>query len=119
MESEAIIISIILVVITVIALSGAVSVLIDRKKAADSFDWESIEEAEPVTQTARVVSKRTEMKQTGSIREPSHALLFLVTFEKENGEVVEYPVSQEIYENCNTFSSGTLMTVDEEFFDFK
>lgn len=79
---------------------------------------EPIEEAPAVGIGARVMSKRTDILRGGSYRMPSHRVGFYITFLTDDGKTVEHEVGQDVYGRCDLYQTGTLVTINGEFFDF-
>lgn len=74
-------------------------------------------EPEPVGIGARVISKRTEISYKG-IKIPEHSIVYIVSFLTDKGETKEYSVTEDIYNSLSEQDTGTLVTINNNFFDF-
>ncbi len=88
-----------------------------KKQLEKTFN-EPIEEIPPEIIGARVTDKRTAVASTGSVKSPNHEIVFFVSFLTDDGETREYRVTQEIFEKCEIYQTGDLVTYDGIFFDF-
>lgn len=66
---------------------------------------------------ARVIGKRTEISYKG-IKIPEHNIVYIVSFLTYNGESKEYSVTKDIYNSISEDDTGTLVTINDNFFDF-
>jgi hypothetical protein len=73
---------------------------------------------EPVAYPARVVDMRVELGNKGGSKRPKTGVSFLVTFLTDDGERMEYAVPEELYVTLNVDQTGTLVILNEGFFDF-
>ena len=73
---------------------------------------------EPVAYPARVVDMRVVIGNVGGHKRPKTGTSFLVTFLTDEGERVEYPVPEELYVTLSVDQTGTLVILNEGFFDF-
>lgn len=73
---------------------------------------------EPIAYPARVVDMRAVVGNVGSHKRPKTDTSFLVTFLTDDGERVEYPVPEELYVTLNVDQTGTLVILNDGFFDF-
>ncbi len=74
-------------------------------------------ELEPVGIGARVIGKRTELSYKG-IKIPEHSIVYIVSFLTDKGETKEYSVTEDIYNSLFEHDTGTLVTINDNFFDF-
>ncbi len=77
-----------------------------------------IEEAEAVEVGAVVVSKRADIEQRGT-KMPEHRVVFHIVFSTDYGEIKEYEVDEDMYKRLDANQYGTLVTVNDNFYDFK
>ena len=85
------------------------------------LEEEYAKEPEYVFQNATVLSKRKSVYYQPSLRMmilPEHGEQCYATFLIENGETVEYPVWEELWQKLEENQEGTLVTVNGNFFDF-
>ena len=95
-----------------------ISSIISQRRALKKYTGEEVEAADPVATPARVMSKYTDIKRTGSYKSPSHQMMYYVVFKQDDGEIKEFAVTPYMFEKCELYSTGMLVTVDGEFFDF-
>ena len=88
-----------------------------KKQLEETFN-EPVEEIPAEVVGARVMDKRTAVVSTGSVKSPNHEIVFFISFLTDDGETREYRVTQEIYEKCEIYQTGDLVTYDGIFFDF-
>ncbi len=74
-------------------------------------------EPEPIGIGARVISKRMDISYRGT-KIPEHNIFYMVSFLTDKGETKEFSVSQDIYNRINEYDTGTLVTINDNFFDF-
>ena len=102
-------------------LAGALSVIIYKRKHPAK---EEVEEEEEIYQPeseflqAKVVSKRIHLGYSGYVKAPTSTYYYLLTFETERGERMEFSVSQEYFDRFDEGAEGTLVLLDGNFFDF-
>ena len=93
----------------------------DRHQRLEQMEQEDQTEdytlPEPIAVTARVMEKRfqSDVIGTKSVKQVSS---YFVTFFTEDGETLEYPVPEEIFQRIEKGQESTLVTVDGQFFDF-
>lgn len=115
---------IILFLLFALAIGIVISSIRSRKSYRESYreSYEQLndemEAEEPVAVGARVLSKRTDKEYVGSVKTPSYHPLFFVTFETDEGEIKEYSVSKEMFDEIYEDQTSTLLTVDGDFFYF-
>ena len=68
--------------------------------------------------SARVVDMRAVVGNVGGHKRPKTDTSFLVTFLTDDGERMEYPVPEELYVTLNIDQTGTLVILNDGFFDF-
>jgi hypothetical protein len=95
----------------------------DTETHADPFGTDEPSEdgwvaPEPVAYPARVVDMRVEIGNKGGSKRPKTGVSFLVTFLTDDGERMEYAVPEELYVTLNVDQTGTLVILNEDFFDF-
>lgn len=73
---------------------------------------------EPVAYPARVVDMRVVIGNVGGHKRPKTGTSFLVTFLTDDGQRMEFPVPEELYVTLNVDQTGTLVILNEGFFDF-
>ena len=73
---------------------------------------------EPIAYPARVVDMRVLLGNVGGHKRPKTGTSFLVTFLTDDGERMEFPVPEELYVTLNVDQTGTLVILNEGFFDF-
>ena len=73
---------------------------------------------EPVAYPARVVDMRAVIGNVGGHKRPKTDTSFLVTFLTDGGDRVEYPVPEELYITLDIDRTGTLIILNDGFFDF-
>ena len=78
----------------------------------------SAPDPEPVAYPARVVSKRVEGAHVGGVKSPAYKVFFLVTFLTDSGETLEFSVDEDMFSSLCEHQTGTLITIDGNFFDF-
>lgn len=84
----------------------------------DADPDESWTPPEPEAYPARVVAMRVVTGNVGGHKRPRTGVSFLVTFLKDDGEQVEYPVPEELYVTLDIDQTGTLVILNGGFFDF-
>lgn len=105
-----------LIVLGLVGLIGTCKTLIkERRKQLKELISES--EPEPIGIGARVIGKRTEISYNG-IKIPEHSIIYFVSFLTDNGEDKEYSVTMDIYNRLSEHDTGTLITINDNFFDF-
>ena len=87
----------------------------DTAVSAADDDWTP---PEPVAYPARIVDMRAVIGNVGGHKRPKTGTSFLVTFLTDDGETLEYPVPEELYVTLNIDQTGTLVILNEGFFDF-
>ena len=112
----------IIFILMVISVPGMV-ISAFMKRAAQRRNSEEIYsqpvELSPVETTdAVVVSKNCRMEKGGGSRQPSHEIIYTVTFFTDSNDTVQYAVPEEIYERLSVGEKGTLATTEGVFFDF-
>ena len=97
----------------------------DIPDTEDTEDGETDEETddgfippEPVAYPARVVDMKVLLGNVGGHTRPKTGTSFLVTFLTDDGERMEFPVPEELYVTLNVDQTGTLVILNEGFFDF-
>ena len=94
------------------------------KKVEDSLDSDEpmyqIEETATEFFEAKIKAKRIYKKFTTgvSMATPVSIFQYFATFELENGEEIEYGISEECYEGIEEGQTGTLVIVNGNFFSF-
>ena len=73
---------------------------------------------EPIAYPARVVDMRVLLGNVGGHKRPKTGTSFLVTFLTDDGQRMEFPVPEELYVTLNVDQTGTLVILNEGFFDF-
>ena len=73
---------------------------------------------EPIAYPARVVDMKVLLGNVGGHKHPKTGTSFLVTFLTDDGERMEFPVPEELYVTLNVDQTGTLVILNEGFFDF-
>jgi hypothetical protein len=73
---------------------------------------------EPEAFPARVVDMRAVVGNVGGHKRPKTGTSFLVTFLTDDGARMEYPVPEELYVTLNIDQTGTLVILNNGFFDF-
>lgn len=91
-----------------------------RKQIDDMPDVPEKDELlhEPDAKNAVVLSKRTDGHYEGSHLQPKYINDYYVTFMIDGEKETEYSVFEEAYDRIFVGQSGTLITVNGEFFDF-
>jgi len=91
------------------------------KSDTDTVDEENVyaegEDVETAAIGARVISKDFESKVNGT-KYVRHGSSFFVTFLTDDGEEKEFKVSRELFDRLYEDQTGTLVTVNGNFFDF-
>ncbi|MBQ8622942.1 MAG: hypothetical protein IJ424_00965 [Oscillospiraceae bacterium] len=67
---------------------------------------------------AKVVLKTERIEKRGSSRSSSHRIVYEMTFDTDEREVLTLEVPAEIYYRYNELDTSTLVTVDGKFFYF-
>lgn len=67
---------------------------------------------------ATILEKNVVMEHTGTARLPSHQMLYIVTFQFDNGTKTSLPVPPEIFDVLLVGSRDILVTQDGLFVDF-
>ncbi len=111
------VVSSILILLFVAIVVSFVKELIERKKAYKALADEPQEEVPPVTAVATVLSKRTDICYGGGIKIPTHSIAFYVTF-LVDGNVKEFEVTEEEYNEITENKRDVLVTVNGKFFAF-
>ena len=73
---------------------------------------------EPIAYPARVVDMKVLLGNVGGHKRPKTGTSFLVTFLTDDGQRMEFPVPEELYVTLNVDQTGTLVILNEGFFDF-
>ena len=73
---------------------------------------------EPIAYPARVVDMKVLLGNVGGHKRPKTGTSFLVTFLTDDGARMEFPVPEELYVTLNVDQTGTLVILNEGFFDF-
>ena len=73
---------------------------------------------EPIAYPSRVVDMRVLLGNVGGHKRPKTGTSFLVTFLTDDGQRMEFPVPEELYVTLNVDQTGTLVILNEGFFDF-
>lgn len=89
----------------------------ERKRLAKELE-KPVEKTPLITQIATVISKRSDMKYEGSIKTPSHKVIYLITF-SFNGETRELEVPKNVFERVNKNQTATLVTSNGLFYSFE
>ena len=95
-------------------LSGDTPSFDEQDEQDECFDGEGID-TEAVG--ARVISKDFESKVNGT-KYVRHSSSFFVTFLTDDGEEKEFKVTRELFDRLYEDQTGTLVTVNGNFFDF-
>lgn len=103
--------------VTLSVIIGA-TFLIKRIRNMINYKTDYFDEPEYFSIGARVINKRADILQTGSHYMPSHKIEFWITFLMDDGLTKELNVSEETYNSCQLHQIGTLITINNEFFDF-
>ena len=82
---------------------------------AEEDDWTP---PEPIAYSACVVDMQVVVGNAGGHRRPETDAAFLVTFRTEDGEEMEYDVPEELYVTLEIGQEGTLVILNDDFFDF-
>ena len=114
---------VIIAVVTVVFLAISIYALIklvtttikERKKQLAELLKDN--ECETVAIGAKVISKFTYIDYHG-IKMPEHNIVYKVAFLTDNGDNVEFVVDKTIFDNVSEYDTGTLVTVNGDFFDF-
>ena len=92
------------------------------KRVEESLDSDNpmyqIDEPETEFFEATVKAKRIFKSFVGEVRFPRSAYEYFATFTLENGDEIEYQISQELYEKIEENQVGTLVTISGNFFTF-
>ena len=119
-SSDSSIVIIMLCIIFVLIAFGIVKVLTDlHKRNKEIFkEWEKIDNSPELKEiTARVVSKNCHVKTYG-IKLPESKKEFFITFEKSDGTLVKYDVSEKLYLSVEENQTGTMAIVNDKLYDF-
>lgn len=103
--------------VTASVIVGA-TFLVRRIRNMTNYKTDDFDEPEYFSIGARVINKRADILQTGSYYTPSHKIEFWVTFLRDDGITKEFSVSEEMYNGCQLYQIGTLVTINDDFFDF-
>lgn len=97
-----------------------VSMLHQRKEQEKQLEEteDSYEPPPAVITKATVLSKSAEHKYEGSMRYSKRVPVFYMTFLKENGEKVEFTVSEDMFNSFEVHDEGNLVTVEDIMLDF-
>lgn len=104
------------IAVTVSSIKGRKKVQEQQEKYEEEVF--SAPDPEPVAYPARVMSKRVEGAHTGGVKSPQYKVFFLVTFLTDSGETLEFSVGEEMFSRLCEHQTGTLITIDGNFFDF-
>ena len=107
-----------LVAAAVAGIVMAVKAFIDLNSESEEYELSDEPLAEPVAIGARVISRQMDMRRDGSIKIPHHTRVFTVTFLTDDGKTVEYAVPEDLFEYCIPYTTGTLVTLNGEFYYF-
>lgn len=108
----------ILVAGAIVLILACIKAFIDMHRECGDDELPDEPPAEPVAIGARVLSRRMDIRREGSVKLPRHTRLFYVTFLKDDGTTEELSVPEGSFEYCIPYSTGTLVTINGEFFDF-
>lgn len=99
----------------VLSITAYARMLIKRKiiKLEDSS-----EAPELVSEKARVISKRTELRYNGSVKFPEHKMVFYAEFMVSGAETKEYEIDEKTYSEISEGDLKDLVTVNGEFYSF-
>ena len=97
------------------AIHGARKEIRQQEDSAEEEDWVP---PEPVAYSARVVDMQVVVGNAGGHRRPETDAAFLVTFRTDRGEEMEYDVPEELYVTLDIDQAGTLVILNDDFFDF-
>ena len=97
---------------------GVKSLIAEQRKRARMYETMDDAENEPVQKSvgARVLAKRIDKRYLGRGR--GFEYRFIVTFWTDHDDDVEYSVPQELYDRIAQDQTGTLVTLNDQFFDF-
>ena len=123
LASDALVTILLVIGILVIAAFVVAAIHEARKKADQNevFDGEEEDDwtpPEPVAYSARVVDMQVVVGNVGGHRRPETDAAFLVTFRTDDGEELEYDIPEELYVTLDIDQVGTLIILNDEFFDF-
>lgn len=90
----------------------------DQNEVSDGEEEDDWTPPEPVAYSARVVDMQVVVGNAGGHRRPETDAAFLVTFRTDQGEEMEYDVPEELYVTLDIDQAGTLVILNDDFFDF-
>lgn len=110
----------ILVISSAFFITAVVSMVRQRKEQEKQLEETdgSYESPPAVVTKATVASKSAEHKYEGSMRYSKRVPVFYMTFLKENGEKVEFTVSEDMFNSFEVHDEGNLVTVEDIMLDF-
>ena len=109
---------VILVFVGLIVWFIVAAVLHHKEQKAKLSELDEQFESDPVAVNATIVDKRIDEGYVGGSKLPNYTALFILAFKTENGETKEFSVPEEIYCRCYKKQTGTLVTLNGNFFDF-
>ncbi len=92
----------------------------DKKHYSDLLEQmeQPLELPEAKAVGARVILKTERIEKWGSTSSSSHRIVYEMTFDTDEREVLTFKVGPDIYYRYNELDTATLVTVNGEFFDF-
>ena len=88
------------------------------KKSKSDDDYDEAFEPELLCEKAEIVFKDIGIIRTGAWQNPTTKTGYRVTFKLENGEIKEFDVPFESFQNYHLHDKGNLITLNDNFFDF-
>lgn len=89
----------------------------EQKDAIEQMDEEPQNVPEPDVIGAKVIKKRVGGECMG-VKLPKYNAHFWLTFLTDNGEELEYEVSQELFDKIKEGDTASLVTINGNFLDF-
>ncbi len=90
--------------------------------ASEIWDTEAIDESEepvlPTVVSAHVADMRVETGYSGGYKNAKYGVAFIIVFETEGNELLEFTVPEELYTAVEKGQMGMLVYVGKTFYDF-
>ena len=110
-----------LIVIVIVSVTGLIVFLYERKYHSTiktKVDYDEIPESQAEYIQAKALKKRVHVYYVSQLNIPRSVTEFRVMFEVEDGTEREYSLTQELFEKIEEGQEGTLVLLNDTFFDF-
>jgi hypothetical protein len=110
-----------LIVIVIVSVTGLIVFLHERKYHSTikrKVHDDEISEVQAEYMQAKVLKKRVHVYYVSQLNIPRSVTEFWVMFSIEDGMEREYSLSQELFERIEEGQEGTLVLLNDAFFDF-